>query len=155
MQNKVDILLISETKLDPSFQIAQFCIDGYTPPYRLDRNGNGGGIILYVREDIPSKVLTKMEHMDDTECFLVEINIRKRKWRIVCSYNPHKNTISQHLHSLSKRIDLHSSRYDNVLIIGDFNVESTDKCMGEFCNSYSLEHLVNPIQTGLFGAPRC
>ena len=83
-----------------------------------------------------------MEHMDDTECFLVEINIRKRKWLIVCSYNPHRNTISEHLHSLSKRIDLHSSRYDNLLIIGDFNVESTDKCMGEFCESYSLKHLV-------------
>ena len=26
-------------------------------PYRLDRNSNGGGLLLYVREDIPCKFL--------------------------------------------------------------------------------------------------
>ena len=36
--NKVDILLISETKLDSSFPLNQFHIDGFTTPYRLDRN---------------------------------------------------------------------------------------------------------------------
>ena len=35
--NKVDILLISETKLDSSFPLNQFHIDGFTTPYRLDR----------------------------------------------------------------------------------------------------------------------
>ena len=46
-----DILLISETKIDSSFPTAQFKVEGYTT-YRLDRNSNGGGILLYVREDI-------------------------------------------------------------------------------------------------------
>ena len=46
--NKVDILLISETKLDSSFPLNQFHMDGFTTPYRLDRNQNGGGIILYM-----------------------------------------------------------------------------------------------------------
>ena len=30
-------------------------MDGFTPPYRTDRNTNGAGIALYVREDIPSR----------------------------------------------------------------------------------------------------
>ena len=51
--NKVDILLISETKLDSSFPLNKFHIDGFTTPCRPDRNQNGGGIILYIREDIP------------------------------------------------------------------------------------------------------
>ena len=29
-------------------------------PYRLDRNRNGRGVILYVSEDIPSKALRKI-----------------------------------------------------------------------------------------------
>ena len=53
--------MISQTKLDPSFPTGQFHINGFSEPYRFDRNSNGGGILLYIREDIPSKlILTKM-----------------------------------------------------------------------------------------------
>ena len=56
LHNNVDILLISETKIDSSFPTAQFKIEGYTT-FRLDRNSNWGGILLYIREDIPSALL--------------------------------------------------------------------------------------------------
>ena len=42
----------NETKLDASFPVIQFCINGFSTPYRLDRNRNGEGIIIYVREYI-------------------------------------------------------------------------------------------------------
>ena len=51
----VDILLITECKLDDSFPTAQFYMQGYSSPFRLDRNSYGGGILLYVREDTPAK----------------------------------------------------------------------------------------------------
>ena len=38
IRGKVDILLISETKIDDSFPEGQFVIDGFSKPYRLDRN---------------------------------------------------------------------------------------------------------------------
>ena len=50
----VNVFMISETKLDDSFPEGQFSIDGYHTPFRYDRNGNGGGILLYIREDIPA-----------------------------------------------------------------------------------------------------
>ena len=53
LHSNVDILLISETKTDSSFPTAQFKIEGYTT-FRLDRNSNGGDILLYVREGIPA-----------------------------------------------------------------------------------------------------
>ena len=49
--------MISQTKLDPSFPTGQLHIHGFSEPYRFDRNGNGGGILLYIREDIPSKLI--------------------------------------------------------------------------------------------------
>ena len=55
LHSNVDILLISETEIDSSFPTALFKI-GYTT-YRLDRNSNGGSILLYVREDISSTLL--------------------------------------------------------------------------------------------------
>ena len=38
---KIDILLISETKLDDSFSLSQFILEGFTLPYRLDRTEHG------------------------------------------------------------------------------------------------------------------
>ena len=46
----IDIFVIIETKLDETFEITQFCIEGFNEPYRLDRNRYGGGILIYVRE---------------------------------------------------------------------------------------------------------
>ena len=55
----LDILIILETKLDNEFPVSQFHIEGYSKPCRLDRNRNGDGMIVYVRKDIPSRMLTK------------------------------------------------------------------------------------------------
>ena len=43
--------------LDASFPENQFYIDGFSKPYRLDRNIHGGGVMIYIRKDIPSKEL--------------------------------------------------------------------------------------------------
>ena len=48
----VDILMLSETKLDSTFPSTQFLIYGFSVPHRLDRNSKGGGILLYVRDKI-------------------------------------------------------------------------------------------------------
>ena len=54
----IEIFMISETKLDESFPQGQFLIEGFHSPCRFDRNKTGGGILFYVREDIPAKVLS-------------------------------------------------------------------------------------------------
>ena len=38
---EIDILLISETKLDNIFLLSQFVLEGFTPPYNLDRTEHG------------------------------------------------------------------------------------------------------------------
>ena len=75
LTNKVDILLISETKLDSSFPLNQFHIDGFTTPYRLDKNQNGGCIMLYIREGIPSKSLAEVKLDNEIENIFIEINL--------------------------------------------------------------------------------
>ena len=56
IKNKVDILVITETKLDSSFPDSQFLIDDFRQPHRLDKNKHGGGVMIFVSEDIPSKL---------------------------------------------------------------------------------------------------
>ena len=78
-QSKLDVLVITETKIDSTFPIGQFAIKGFSQPYRLDRNRNGGGILFYIREDIPSKELNKHTFPDDIEGIFIEVNLRKQK----------------------------------------------------------------------------
>ena len=75
MLHNLDILLISETKVYSSFLTAQFQIESYTT-YRLDRNVNGGGILLYIRENIPSPLGNSDMSI---ESFNIEINTGKKK----------------------------------------------------------------------------
>ena len=75
----LDILLITETKIDSSFPEAQFDIDGFTIPYRVDRDCHGGGIVLFIRQDIPSKLLINLKISENLEGVFVELNFRRKK----------------------------------------------------------------------------
>ena len=125
IKGTIDVLKISETKIDYSFPIGQFLIEGFCTPYRLDRNSKGGGVLLYVREDIPSNLITVDINpgINLIESFYVELNLRNNKWLINCSYNPHKSLIGNDLDAVSKTLDLYSSAYDKIILLGDFNTE--------------------------------
>ena len=77
----VDVLVITitETKLNDTFPTSQFLVTGFSVPHRLDRNRNRGGIMIFILDDIPSRVLTKHVFVDDIEGLFIELNFRKVK----------------------------------------------------------------------------
>ena len=79
VEHKVDILVLIKTKIDSSFLNLQFHIEGFCLPYRLDRNKHGGGVLVYIREDIPSKILKRTFLPDDIEGVFIELDFRKHK----------------------------------------------------------------------------
>ena len=83
---KIDYLAIAETKLDSSFPSNQFIIPGLRKPYRLDVSGSSGGLLVYVNNDIPSRVLKAYELPHDIQAIPIELNLRKSKWLITVSY---------------------------------------------------------------------
>ena len=138
----LDILMISETKLDESFPVSQFLIPGFENPIRLDRSSSGGGIMLYIREGIPFKLLKSSGLSANTDAFLVEVKINKKKWLLCCSYNPHKALIENRMNELRKALDIYLHKY-HILLIGDFNSEISERLIPDFCNVYNLESLSN------------
>ena len=52
IKDNLDFLVITESKLDDTFPHGQFRIEGFARPIRLDRCRNGGGVIIFVREDL-------------------------------------------------------------------------------------------------------
>ena len=135
--------MVTETKIDKSFPTSQFIIPGFTSLYRFDRTKEGGGILVYIREDIPSKLLNISYIASDIECLGIEVNLRKVKWLVICTYNPHKNYIWNHLENLSKVLNINLSQYERFLCIGDFNSEITEFAVKNVCDIYHLKNLVN------------
>ena len=98
-------------------------------------------MLLFVREDVPSRILNS-KSKTDIETLSVEINLRKRKWFLNCSYNPHKNQISNHLECLNRLIDEYNTYHENFIFIGDFNTSVEESQMENFCNLNCLESLI-------------
>ena len=71
--------MASETKIDESFTESQFIIEGYSKPFRRDRNSHGGGLLFYIRDDIPCKEIKTQKLPNDIEGIFIEINLRSNK----------------------------------------------------------------------------
>ena len=74
VRNTVDILFLSETKIDASFPSAQFALPGFKC-IRADRNSNGGGIVSYIRSDIAHRRRHDLEAVvcEPVESLIIEV----------------------------------------------------------------------------------
>ena len=107
---------------------------GSAPPFRYDRNSHGGGILIFIREDIPTKIIS-ITPLKDFEGIFVELNFRKKKILLCYSYN-------HHLNILGKILDTQMKIYGNFLIVRDFNFEMTESVMENFCGTYHLHNVI-------------
>ena len=106
INENIDILVVSETKLDNSYPDTQFHLPGFNS-FRYDRNSSGGGIIAFIREDIPSKELKSDSTLADVEGYFIELNLRRKKWVLFVGYNPHKDCISNFLKIVGNSLNKH------------------------------------------------
>ena len=154
VRQNLDVFLISETKIDNTFPDAQFVCNGYSNPHRRDRFLGGGGLLMYINENIPSRVLKLHKTPEDIEILSVEINLKKQKWCIVGIYRPPCTQKQYFIDNLSRVVDCYSTKYDNIIILGDFNMEPSDDHMVSLFNSFNLYNLVKEC-TCFKGPPKC
>ena len=96
--------------------------------------------MLFIREDIPSNLLTIEEK--PIESFYIELNLRNGKCLVNCSYNPHKNSIRNQLDRISKSLHLLSSDYEKMMFLRDFDVTDDEHHVKSFCENYGLKNLI-------------
>ena len=137
----IDILIITETKLDDSFPTSQFHVEGFSTPLRLDRSRYGGGEMIYVRDYITNRILDKHCSPSDIENIFVELNFRKLKWLLCGTYHPPSQPDDYYFHNLDMAIDTYS-QYEKVLIVGDFNSEVSEKSMASFLLQRDFKSIV-------------
>ena len=123
-------------------------MEGFKTPIRLDRNSFGGGIAIYIRENIPSKILEQLPAGANDEGIFVELNLRNSKWVLFAGYSPSNIEII-----MNKFVN----DYDNIIMMGDFNCDVDNKYENykilNFFESFSLTNIVkeptyfkNPIK---------
>ena len=112
-------IVVNESKIDASFTQQQFAIEGYHLPYRRDRNAFGGGVMIFVREDIPCREIVLNKDEEKIEGIFIEISTRKQKWLFFGGYCNKKANISNFLSKLGSIIDRNILKYENFLLLGD------------------------------------
>ena len=142
LDKKIDILCFAETKLDNSYLDQQFNLDGFKGPYRKDgKSEHSGGLMVFVNENIPSLELPKTKLCQNIEILPIEINLKKEKWLIIPIYRPQWVSETTFLDCISTFID-HHSKYDNIIILGDFNMTPDDSHIMSFINDHNLYNLI-------------
>ena len=154
-QGKI-ILIVTEIKLDSTFPSSQFITDGYSEPYRFDRNRNGGGVLIYIREDIPSKLLADHKLPHDIEGIFVELNLRKMKWLLFASYHPPSQSDEYFFHRVKKGFDMYSKFYERYMLIEDFNAEDSEPYLSQFLFEMNAKHIFKePTRYKSLSNPSC
>ena len=142
--DNLDILVVEETKIDDTFSDESIKIPGYKhKPFRRDRTRRGGGIITYVREDIPSKILNLVDIPNDIEGTFIEINLRKAKWLIFSTYLPPWQDKGYYFETIAKALDVYGAKYENMILVGDFNTKESEQVLSDFIYEQDLKNIVS------------
>ena len=78
LSEKLILGRLNSNSIRNMFEALKFIINHNIDIFDIRRD-KGGGLPLYIREDIPSKIL-KYSSNCDIETLLVKISLRKRKW---------------------------------------------------------------------------
>ena len=110
--------------------------------FRKDRNKNGGGLILYVNEDIPGKLLNSCNFKEGSEIIVFEFSISDKKWLLLGNYKPPSQNELSFINEIKLSLKFFSSSCENFLLLGDFNLSTENPNFKNLHNSFDLESLI-------------
>ena len=118
---QIDTLAIGEPKLDDSFPSGEFSKKGFKNPYHLDHTANSGGIMLYVRENLIAREIALNTLPNDIQIISLELTTGTGKWAFLFVYRPPSQNLQYFLTTLADVLDYIYTKYEKVVIMGDFN----------------------------------
>ena len=116
--SNIDVLIISETKIDVSFPTSQFSIDGF-----------------FITKSLKNINLS-------IEAIFIEMNLRSKKWLLCFTYNAKKSLLERHLNQIQAQLEIFCKNYEHLLIPGDFNANISELTLTSFCTLFKLKNLV-------------
>ncbi len=126
--NEFDVIAISETWLKDNTREDALDLAGYQLPICKNRQGRGGGVMLYVRDTIGAIHRTDLEK-PDTEVLWVELRLKDKRVLFGTAYRPPGATalqVDSFIDSFGNQVEAAmNDNPDALIIVGDFN----DRCI--------------------------
>ena len=167
IENRVHVCALNETRLDSEIDNSEIEIPGYTI-IRKDRNRNGGGVAIYIQNDIKYKVLEDRS-FDDLEAILISIELKNSQpilflnWyrppssgrdildayenvlMFMCSFNVHSLIMGDTNFDIYRKPALsHTKKYDQMNQTYGFYYVNTTKCTRVTSETSSLiDHMLS------------
>ena len=121
--HQFDILGLNETRLDKDISDSEVRIDGYDI-YRGDRNTSGGGVAIYVNQNIPHFQRTDISSTAP-EIVGTEVEPKHAKsFIVICWYRPptsvNDDSSFNALHELISKLDTEGKE---IFLMGDTNCD--------------------------------
>ena len=76
------------------------------------------------------------------ESIFIELKIRNKKWLVFKGYNPKTEYIRTYLDQVGQSLNLLIKKFENIIMLGDFNAQITNINIKDFCDTYGLKHLI-------------
>ena len=115
--SSIHILAVTESWLGPSIPDARVELPNFQAPFRRDRNENGGGVSIYLSNNISGKRRKDLEH-SDLELMWIEINsFSHRPLLLECCYRPPNSTMT-FFEKLETNLENITDK--DLLLVGDF-----------------------------------
>ena len=117
----LDIISVNETHLDDTIHDFELNIQGFTM-YRNDRNRCGGGVALYIRDNIKQKLRPDL-FIPGIESLWVEISIPNGgPYLIGTMYRP-PSARKEYNEKMIENIELAASNNKEIILLGDLNFD--------------------------------
>lgn len=116
---RIHVLALCETKLDHRVEDRDVDIGGYRL-YREDRNQHGGGVAIYIQEQVPVKPRDDLM-APGLEMIWVQIHLAAGKPVLVgCCYRPPRTDIRDKINEVVKKV---TKEDRDIFLVGDFNID--------------------------------
>ena len=144
--NPYHVFTLSETWLDNTVHSSETEIPGYVFE-RIDRNRDGGGVGMYIKDDIQYKRRFDLENAN-IEAIWLEIKQVHRKPIIISSlYCRSQQDVPEYLNSLSEIMSDVTNENKEIFLMGDLNCDFLKKNpatnhMSVFMDMFNLNQLV-------------
>ena len=144
-----DIICVTESKLDNSVKNCDISIDNFFSPeqFRKDRLvDRGGGLLIYVRNNIYAKRRLDLEH-PDIESLCIEVSAHNRNFLLICFYRPPNARIISWDHIENLFHNAVDTGFNNLIFLGDINVDlmsiGLNHRFSRLCETLSIQNVIN------------
>lgn len=120
VKDDIDFFLLREIKLAENFPNKHFEMQSYKT-FCQNRNKHGGGVMFYVNENIPCRVLNIDFNFNDLETIFLKFYLRNRKCLCVSSYKRNQND-QYFLDYINKSLTKFSYQFDTTMLLEDFTL---------------------------------